>query len=494
MGLAGAMTGLAAVAFAGFWVAMLRTKDAERRFEIAFTAADGLVNHIAAMQDRFGIPEPVLVLMMTEASSQLDRLTQESGAASDAFRFRQAEAHLLGADLAKRRGDAAERRSRLDKAFALLTPLAAADPDNRHRWRQEMANALWRRADMLWDTNERAAAQAAYESALKITEELVTLPTATPALRNDLARNYSTIAQLSSTEGRERLALLQKSLEIRRQIATEFPGELEYQRDFAAGLFDLGEARAGLPNASADDLAAAAALQADAIVILKAQHEAHLENFDIQQILGMAYSKHADTLVRQSRIDDALIDYQADLALMRTLSDANPQNIALQIDTAVSNSRVAIIFAARGQNAAALDLFREALSREQRVAGLDPSNIDSQERVVSRNIQIAELLKKTGDPDAAVATYRETVPFYEALAHRMPKREDYATKQIIQHALFAHFLDSLGRVDEALAELRTAREMAATNASQFSDQQRIAAFAARVDGEIAAMTARQKKP
>ena len=496
MFLAGAMTGLAAVAFAGFWVAMLRTKDAERRFEIAFKAADGLVRRVNSMQDRFGVPEPILDAMMTDAISQLDRLTQESGAASDLFRFRQAEAHLLGADLAKRRGDAAEQRSRLDRAFALLTPLAAADPDNRHGWRQEMANALMRRAAMLWDENERAPGLAVYESALKITEELVAQPTATPELRNDLATNYATIAQRTYTQGRERerLALLQKSLEIRHQIATDFPREVEYQRAYAVGLVEVGEARASLPNASADDLAAGSASQADAIVILKAQHEADLENADIQQVLGMAYSKHADTLIKQSRIDDALVDYQADLALMRTLSDANPQNIALQLDTAVASGRIAIIVAARGQNAPALDLFREALRREQRVAGLAPSNVDAQERVVKRYIQIAELLKKAGNPDAAVAAYRATVAFYEDLAHQMPKREDYASMQIVQHALFARFLDSLGKLDEAIAEFRTARDLVTTNSGQFSDRQRIAAFVAKLDGDIASITAKQKKP
>ena len=496
MFLAGAMTGLAAVAFAGFWVAVLRTKDAERRFEIAFKAADGLVRRVNSMQDRFGVPEPVLEAMMTDAISQLDRLTQESGAASDLFRFRQAEAHLLAADLAKRRGDAAEQRSRLDKAFVLLTPLAAADPDNRQGWRQEMANALMRRAAMLWDENQRAPALAAYASAVKITEELVALPTATPALRNDLASNYASIAQRTFTPGHEpeRLALLQKSLEIRRRLATDFPRELEYQRAYAAGLIEVGEARAGLPNASAADLAAASASQAAAIVILKARHEADRENADIQQVLGMAYSKHGDTLIKQGRIDDALIEYQADLDLMRALSDANPQNVAQQLDTAVSDGRIAIILGAKGQTAPALELFRDALRREQRVAGLNPSNGDAQEREVKRHVQIAELLKKAGDADAAIASYRATVTFYEDLARRMPKREDYASMQIIQHALFARFLGSLGKPDDAIAEFRTARDLATANAAQFSDQQKIAAFVARLDGEIAATTAGQKKP
>jgi eukaryotic-like serine/threonine-protein kinase len=496
MFLAGAMTGLAAFAFAGFWMAMLRTKDAERRFEIAFKAADSLVRRINSMQDRFGIPEPVLDAMMTDAISQLDRLTQESGSASDLFRFRQAEAHLLGADLAKRRGDVAEQRSRLDKAFALLAPLAANDPDNRHGWRQEMANALMRRAAMLWDENQRAPALAVYERALKITEELVAQPMATAELRNHLATNYATIAQRIHTEGRERerLALLQKSLEIRRQVATDFPRELEYQRAYAVGLVEVGEARAGLPNASAEDLAAASALQSDAIAILKAQHEADLENADIQQVLGTAYSKRGDTLIKQSRIGDALVDYQADLALIRRLSDANPQNTALQLDTAVSSGRIAIIFAGKGQNASALDLFRDALHREQRVAGLDPSNRDAQERVVKRSIQIAEFLKTAGDPDAAVAAYRTTVAFCENLAHRMPKRRDYALMRVIQHVLFAGFLDSLGKLEEAIVEFRTARDLATTNSGQFLDQQRITAFVAKLDGDIASTMAKQKKP
>ena len=269
---------------------------------------------------------------------------------------------------------------------------------------------------------------------------------------------------------------------------------MEYQRAYAVGLVEVGEARAGLPNASAEDLAAASALQSDAIAILKTQHEADLENADIQQVLGTAYSKRADTLVKQSRIDDALVDYQTDLALIRKLSDANPQNIALQLDTAVSSGRIAIIFAAKGQNASALDLFHDALHREQRVAGRDPSNTDAQERVVKRSIQIAEFLKAVGDPDAAVAAYRATVTFYEDLAHRMPKREDYASMRIIQHARFARFLGSFGKLDEAIVEFRTARDLATINSGRFSDQERITAFVATLDGDIASIMAKQKKP
>ena len=496
MMLTGTMTGLALFAFAGFWIANLRTKDAERRFEIAFKAADGLVRRVNSMQDRFGVPEPVLAAMMTDAISQIDRLTQENGAASDLFRFRQAEAHLLAADLAERRGEPAERRSRLDKALTLLAPLAADDPDNRQGWREEMANALIRRARMLWDGNERSEARAVFASAVKITEDLAGLPTVTPALRNDLANKYATVAGRTYEPGRERerLVLFQKALEIRSKIATEFPRELEYQIAYAVGLVEVGEARAALPDAPAEDLTAASQSQVTAIAILKAQHEADLGNTDIQHVLGMAYSKHADTLIKQRRIDDALIDYQADLALMRDLSDANPQNVSLQIDTAVSDSRIAIILAAKGQNTPALDLYRDALRREQRVAGLDPVNSDFQERVVRRHVQIAELLKKVGDPDGAIASFRTSVAFYEDLAHRMQKREDYAAMQIIQHALFARFLDSLGKSDEALGELRTAHDLATANSGQFSDQKRIAGLIVKLDGDIASMTAKQKRP
>lgn len=441
--LAGSMTVLAIVAFAGLWLAVLRTKDAERRFEIAFEAADGLVRRVNSMQDRFGVPEPVLDAIMKDAIKQLDRLTQEGGATSDLFRFRQAEAHLLAADLAKRRGDLAEQRRRLDKALALLTPLAGVDPDNREGWRGELANALIRRGASLWDANEHTQALAIYDKAIKINEDLAARPTATPAIRNDLANNYAIVARRTYTPGheRERLAMLEKSLDIRRKIAADFPHEVEYQRAYAVGLVEVGEARAALPNASAEDWAAAAKLQVSAIGILKAQHESDVANTDIQQVLATAYSKHGDTLIKQNRIDDALVEYQADLALIWALSDVNPQNVALQLDAAVSDGRVAFILAAKGQYAPALELYRDALRRELRVASIDPTNADFQDRVVKRHIRIAQLLKETGDAGGAIASYRATVALYEALAHRLPKREDYAALQILQHALFARFLD-----------------------------------------------------
>ena len=358
-----------------------------------------------------------------------------------------------------------------------------------------MANALIRRATILWDGNERSQVLAVFASAIKITEDLAGLPTATPELHNDLATNYAIVAERTYVPGRERerLVLLQKVLGIRCKIATDYPGELEYQRAYAVALVEVGEARAALPDAPAADLATASQSQVAAIAILKALHEADLGNADIQQVLGTAYSKHADTLIKQRRIDDALIEYRADLALMRALSDANPQNVALQLDAAVSNSRIAIILAANGQNAPALDLYRDALSREQRV-GLDPTNGDFQERVVRRYIQIAELLRKVGDPDAAIASYRATVAFYEDLAHRMQKREDYAAMEIIQHALFARFLNSLGKSDDALAEFRTARDLASANSGKFSDKQQIAGLIIKLDGDIASMTAKQKRP
>lgn len=496
MALAGSMTVLAIVAFAGFWLAVLRTRDAERRFEIAFEAADSLVRRVNSMQDRFGVPEPVLDAIMKDAITQLDRLTQEGGATSDHFRFRQAEAQLLAADLAQRRGDSAEQRRRLDKALALLNELAAADPDNREGWREELANALIRRGGILWDANEHTQALAVYDQAIKINEDLAARPTATPAIRSDLANNYAIIARRTYTPGRERerLALLEKSLDIRRKIAADFPHEVEYQRAYAVGLIDVGEARAALPNASVEDLAAAAKLQVSAIGILKALHENDLANTDIQQVLGTAYSKHGDTLIKQSRIDEALIEYQADIALIRALSDANPQNVALQLDAAVSDGRVAIILAVKGQHAAALELYRDALRREQRVASIDPTNADFQDRLVKRHIQIAQFLKATGDADGAIANYRATVTLYDVLTHRLPKREAYATMQFIQHANFARFLDSLGKFDDAIAEFRLARDLAAANSSQIFNKQQIAAFVAKLDGEISSTMAKQKRP
>jgi eukaryotic-like serine/threonine-protein kinase len=494
--LAGCMAGLAIVAFAGFWMAVLRTRDAERRFEIAFTAAEVLVKRVDSLQDRFGVPEPVLEAIMNDAIAQLDRLTQERGAASDRFRFRQAEAQLLAADLANRRGDAAEQRNRLDKALTLLTPLGAADPDNRQGWRQEMANALTRRATMLLEHNERPEALAVFANAIKITEDLASSPTATPALQNDLATNYALFAAQTNEPGheRERLALLQKGLEIRRKLAADFPRKLEYQRGYAVSLVELGEARATLPNASGEDLVAASESQANAIEILNALHEADLGNADMQHILGTAHSKHGETLVRQARVDDALIEFQADLALTRPLSDANPQNIDMQLDTAVSDSRVANIFEAKDQYIPALDLYRDALRREKAAAAVDPTSERFQERVVKRHTQIAELLKKTGDPAGAITSFHETVVFYEDLAHRMPQREDYTMNQILQHALFAHFLESLGKSDDCLAELRTARDLTNTNSDKFSDKRRPTGMIAKLNSEIASRTAGKKTP
>jgi hypothetical protein len=66
--------------------------------------------------------------------------------------------------------------------------------------------------------------------------------------------------------------------------------------------------------------------------------------------------------------------------------------------------------------------------------------------------------------------------------------------EIIQHALFARFLDSLGESDDALAEFRIARDLASANSGKFSDKQRIAGLIIKLDGDIASLAAKQKRP
>jgi len=498
MSIAGAMAILAVVAVLGFWLAILRTRDAERRFEIAFRAAQELVMRVDSLQDRYGVPEAVLNVMMKDAIAQLDRLTQEGGAESDAFRFLQAEAHLLASGVAKRRGDATERRERLEKAIALLSKLSDSDLENRRGWRAEFANALMQRANLLWDKNERSAAREDYQRSLAISEQLASLPTATPALHHDLANHYANIAHRTDAAGdaTERLTLLQKSLSIRRGLATDFPRNSEYQRSYALGLIEVGEAMVKREQASEKEIEEGTILEGQAIDLLKTMLNANPDNSDIAQALGTAYSKHGDALVRAGHIPEALVDYRADLQLMQNLSDANPDHAMQQLDTAVSGGRVALVLANTAHVDEALKLLRDALRRERHVALRDPENSDLQERTARRLMQIADLLKKQGDPDAAVSTFRETVKLYEDLVHRLPSREDYLVQRMVQQALLGRFLASLQRVDEAIGEFRRARELAteaqANNSLADELRERTFGFVRKLDEEIVATSAKRR--
>ena len=327
-----------------------------------------------------------------------------------------------------------------------------------------------------------------------ILEDLAQRPEADASVRHDLANAYAADALRLQVAGsaRARLAALEKSLDLRRRVAAEEPREVEYQRSYAAGLSEVAEARAQLPDAKESDFAVANAGHQAAIAAVQELTASKPLNRDLQQLLGTVHSKYGDTLVKQARFDDAMAEYNADVKITRAIADANPGYVGLQSDAAVAVSRVGILLAGRGKPAAALLYHREALERFKRVAALNPSNEEYQETVFKRLMMIVDVARKAGDLDGAITAFRESVVFREDIAKRNPQYPDFAAPAIMQRVAFSKFLGDLNRPEDALAELKMARAALFAKKQAFSNQEVVVKMLAKLDENIAQMANAQK--
>ena len=493
MGISAGTATLAVAAVVGAVVAVQQKQAADRRFEMAFKAADGLVRRVDSIQD-LGVPETVLQALTRDANALLLRLTAESGADSELFHFRQAEAYLQSANIAKRAGQTEMRRDAIDKAVSLLVVLAGKDADGHWGWRQELANVYQMKAELLAESKDAQAAQTASRASVLILEELAQRPEAEASVRHDLANAYAADALRLPAVGfeRKRLAALEKSLDLRRRVAAEQPHELEYQRSYAAGLSEIAEGRAQLPDATQADFATANAGHEAAIAAFLALAASKPLNRDLQQLLGTAHSKYGDTLVKQARFDDAMAEYNADIKITRAIADANPSYVGLQSDAAVAVSRLGILLAGTGKPAAALPYHREALERFKRVAAFNRSNEDNQENVFKRLMTIVDVARKADDLDGAIAAFKESVVFREEIAKLNPNLPDSAVPAIMQRVAFSKFLGDLNRPQDALSELKTARAALFAKKQALSNQESVAKMLAKLDANIAQMANAQK--
>lgn len=288
-----------------------------------------------------GVSEPVLAGLMGDALVQLDKLTAESGAHSDSFRFNRAEAHLLAADLARRRGQSEDELRRIEEAIRALEPLGARDRDNANGWRGQLAAAYDRRGNVLSRYKAPDAGVADFARALSIFEEIGTRAGATIADQALLANNYGLAAgrMTEPTQADRQLTLMNKALALRRKLAAVAPDDLDLQRGLGVSLLSVAKAKAFRKDASDADRVEAEAFSSEAVQLFTRLSGRVPRNADLAPLLGNAFSARGDVRMARGRIDEARGDYLEDLRRAQSDADDNPQNARTQLDYAMALGR-----------------------------------------------------------------------------------------------------------------------------------------------------------
>ncbi len=175
---------------------------------------------------------------------------------------------------------------------------------------------------------------------------------------------------------------------------------------------------------------------------------------------GLAREEYAalswlgDVSVAQGRLAEALQCYQAQLAIVERLAQADPDNMQWQRDLSVSYEKIGDVLVQQGKLAEALQSFRDSLAIAERLAQADPDNMQWQRDLSVSHEKIGDVLADQGKPDEALQPYRDSLAIRERLTQTDPANTLWQRDLSVSHNKIGGILVQQGKLAEALQSFR----------------------------------------
>jgi tetratricopeptide (TPR) repeat protein len=177
-----------------------------------------------------------------------------------------------------------------------------------------------------------------------------------------------------------------------------------------------------------------------------------LETADVRDRMG-------DLLRIDGKIDEAFEQYsEGKKERMRAASQGggrvSDENLALSM----SHFKLGSVYVNRGESAAGLEEYMQALGLREDLLEAEPNNVELQQAVLDVRRELGELQRNLGDDEAAIDSYRKALPISAALVRQDPTNTDwqYQRGNLLSDfgvALSDHgsFKDALEQIDAAIA-------------------------------------------
>jgi tetratricopeptide (TPR) repeat protein len=147
--------------------------------------------------------------------------------------------------------------------------------------------------------------------------------------------------------------------------------------------------------------------------------EVLLETADVHDRMG-------DLLRIDGKIDEAFEQYsEGKNKRIRAASQGggrvSDENLALSM----SHFKLGSVYVNRGDSAAGLEEYQQALRLRQSLLDADPNNVELQQAVLDVRRELGELQRQLGDDEAAIESYRKAIPISAALVRQDPTNTDW---------------------------------------------------------------------
>jgi tetratricopeptide (TPR) repeat protein len=317
--------------------------------------------------------------------------------------------------------------------------------------RRTLAEGYFQLADLTGKIGDQKQALAVHQKGLALRRELAAAPGADVETRLDVARSLRKVGGYLFFAGDPAGAL--RALEEMRDIAAALEAEtptdavrLQLARShnsIGLVLFETGKPAEGL------------AMLARALVIRQKLVDANPDNIEFKVELAECHNNNGWCLVRGGKPAEALEPFRTALATLQELGDAHPRNADYKYRLVQIHGNLGRAFMRSRKPAEALEPFRERLASSQKLVAEYPAVNQYRVELESGHFEIGWALYHMGKPAEALKEYRAALAINQKLRADDPEALQYKLDLANIHNNIGNTLHQVGKPAEGLESLRT---------------------------------------
>jgi serine/threonine protein kinase/tetratricopeptide (TPR) repeat protein len=265
--------------------------------------------------------------------------------------------------------------------------------------------------------------------------------------RRALAAGYFELGELTEKIGAkpEALAVHQKALAVRRELADAADADAETRLDVARSLLAVG----GLLCATGDKTGALAAFREGRN--LAEQLDGQNSTDAIRAVLANGHSLVGLVFWETGKPTEALEAHEEARIIRMKLADAHPADTQFQRDLGNSCLCIGHLLSQRGKPAEALLEFEKARTIRLKLAAAHPADMQFQRDLGNSHLNIGVVLAQTDKPAEALAEYEKARAIYRKAAAANPAVSQFQRDLANSHHEIGALLADMGKPAEALA-------------------------------------------
>jgi tetratricopeptide (TPR) repeat protein len=374
---------------------------AERRFQQVRRLADSLMFEIHDSVKDLAGSTPTRRLIVSRALEYLDSLAHDAGGnialqrelATAYEKIGDIQGNPYSANIGDTDGALTSYRKALQirESFkpAAITTDAQMELGRSHR---ALGDIMEQKGDIEQMVRE-------YRRSLQIFAQLAETEPKNPAIQDELARAYETLADglgRTANADAERLTTYKKSLTIREELVKQDSSNLKLRRGFALILMKVGDASdPHQPDAISSIW--------KGVAILESLAAADPDNGRARREVGWGYYKLGGILIAAEDYPGAVDSLQKSLAIRERSAAADPQNAQAGFDLAGTHVDLADALSATGDAVQAVTHVRQGIAIVTALLAADPTNAIYSRNLATYHNKLGDVFARSGaDKNAAV--------------------------------------------------------------------------------------------